>query len=137
MSVVKGKTDYRVVLDFSNEKCSKNKVKMALRKAEILNLQFEQYGHTCTRIQNIIKIGMYTIRLWLPGDTPQSWNKLKDYGDFEIDLYDTSKSIDMTKDSRFKGQYWSNMNFFGKLRIKHLIDIIMHCNRLNRLSAFL
>ncbi len=33
--------------------------------------------------------------------------------------------------------YWINDNFFGKLRIKHLVDILFHCKRLDRLKAFL
>jgi len=84
---------------------------------------------------------MYTISLLLPFDSSSTWSKLKDYGDFEVRVSDTSDrkttSINLKKDSRFSNQYWVSKNFFGKLRIKHLVDIILYCRRLDKLKAFL
>lgn len=139
MSVIKGKPDYRIILDISNGKYSKNQIKKTLRSIEVFNLQVIQGTNSFTFIQNIIKIGMYTIRLWLPGDAPPEWNRLKNFGDFQISIYENldKKELDIKKDWRFKNQYWSNKNFYGKLRIKHLIDIIIHCYKLNSLRSFL
>ena len=88
---------------------------------------------------NIIKVGIYTITLYFPFDSSPHWRKLKDYGDFHIRIHDTidqKSDIDIKIDSRFKSQYWVSKNFFGQLRIKHLIEIIAYCSRLNNLKAF-
>lgn len=161
MTAVKAKQENRVILDFSDRKYSKNQIKQSLRKVEILS-QYEEGNRSFIFIQNLIKIGMYTIRLWLPGDASPNWIKLKDYNDFAISIHEEQRkpiliikgrsvgpstqfandfvknnNIELTKDDRFKGQYWVSHNFFGRLHIKHLIDIIYHCQRLNLLKAFL
>jgi hypothetical protein len=78
---------------------------------------------------------MYKIHLWLPYDCPSTWNKLKQFGDFEVYIADPCR-INLEKDSRFKYQSWVKNNFFGRLRIKHLVDIIYFIIRLNGLKAF-
>lgn len=130
----------RVVLNFSNEKYSKNHIKQAIRKCEIVNLEPRKGTKEFIAYCNIIIIGMYAIVLELPLDSCTNWHHLRDYNDFQISICDSSdhkSRINLEKDSRFKNQYWVPNNFFGKLRVKHLIDIIHHCVRLNRLKAFL
>ena len=89
-----------------------------------------------TLFENHIKVGMYDIIIIIPWDSPQNWNRLKQYNDFEVEIWD-SKNIDIKKDGRFKEQEWVKYNSFGNLKPKHLADIIAHLIRLNRLRAFL
>ena len=137
MTAIKAKSQDRVILDFSAGKCSKNRVKQALRQCDVINWdEGKEDRNELTIYENQIKVGMYTIHLELPFDTPEGWRKLRDYGDFQVTISD-GRTIDLKRDGRFKNQYWVSQNFFGKLRIKHLIDIITHCHRLNKLRAFL
>jgi hypothetical protein len=139
MTAIKVKTEKRIILDFSDMHYSKNKIKTALRKTEIVHARIN--NDFTTVFHNDIKIGMYTIHLHLPFDSSLKWSRLKDYGDFEVSIFDTEdpkdSRIDLKRDQRFRAQYWIAKNFFGKLRIKHLIDMIVYCQRLNKLRAFL
>lgn len=141
MTAIKATSERRTILNFSDEDCSKNRIKQSIRKCEIVGLKQGDEDHEFTLYSNEIKVGMYTVVLELPFDSSLNWHKLKDYGDFQISIYDSSDSkspcIDLKKDSRFKNRYWVANNFFGKLRIKHLIDIVAHCHRLNKLKCFL
>ena len=136
MTVMKTKSELRTILDFSTGKCSKNYIRNSLRNCSITNLCENENERTL--YFNEIKIGMYSIMLLLPFDSSTKWNKLRDYGDFEVKIYDSKTSaIDLKKDGRFNNQYWVHKNCFGQLRIKHLVDIITYCYRLNNLNAFL
>lgn len=139
MTAIKATSESRVILDFNTEKCSKNRIKQELRRCDITSLEEGKKHNEVILYSNEIKIGMYTIVLELPFDSSLNWHKLRDYGDFQISIYDSDHiaGIDLKKDIRFKSQYWVSENFFGKLRIKHLIDIIAHCHRLDKLKAFL
>jgi hypothetical protein len=137
MTAVKAKSESRVVLDFSTiNKCSKNHIKQALRGCEVVCVEESKEPNEFTIFRNEIKIGMYTVVLELPFDSPLTWRHLRDYGDFQVSIYDSSH-IDLKLDNRFKSQYWVLENFFGKLRIKHLVDIISHCARLDKLKSFI
>ena len=139
MTAIRAKYELRTILDFSEGKCSRNRVMQSLRNCSVVGLE-ESKGKPVLYL-NEIKVGMYTISLLLPFDSSSTWSKLKDYGDFEVRVSDTSDrkttSINLKKDSRFSNQYWVSKNFFGKLRIKHLVDIILYCRRLDKLKAFL
>ncbi len=139
MTAIKAHQERRLILDFSGGKYSKNKIKQALRQCSVVSVKQTDERNEYIIFDNEIKVGMYTIKLHLPFDSSKNWNKLRDYGDFEISIHDrhTGPSIDLARDSRFRTQYWIKYNFFGKLRIKHLIDIIAHCQRLDKLKAFL
>lgn len=127
----------KTILDFSGLKSSKNRVRLDLQQCQINNIIENESGEL-TIFRNEIKVGMYRIVLALPPDSPADCSRLKDYKDFEVLIYDDEDaSINLKKDKRFKDQYWVQYNFFGKLRASHLIDIILYCQRLNRLSAFL
>lgn len=136
MTVIKLKKVGRQILDFSVGKHSKNKIRQALRSCEISAFKTGGDSNEIIHYTNTIKIGMYTIFLCLPHDSPSNWNRLRQFRDFMIGIYDPNL-IDITKDSRFKDQYWVSKNRFGQLHIKHLIDIIAYCQRLHRLRAFL
>lgn len=141
MTVIKATSQERVILNFNGKKCSKNHIKRALHQCEIVSVEIGKTPFEYVKYDNRIIVGMYCITLFLPFDSPAGWHKLKDYRDFAIVIHDTDKrqarGIDLKKDSRFKDQYWVSQNFFGKLRIKHLVDIIAHCHRLHQLRAFL
>lgn len=129
MTAIRVHEEPRIICDFDG-KCSKNKIRQTLRACQITNLE----GNTV--YDNRIKVGMYTINIWLPFDL-EGPRKLREFRDFEIAISDGSASIDLKKDSRFKNQYWVKHNFFGNLKIKHLVDIITYCQRLDKLKAFL
>ncbi len=136
MTVIKAKYEDRLVLDFSKGKYSKNKIKQALRKCEIVYCQPVAHKNEVTIYRNTIKVGMYTIHLVLPYDSPANWNRLKQFKDFVIEIED-GKRVNLAEDGRFKHQYWIKNNIFGWLKTKHLIEAISHCIRLNNLKAFL
>ena len=129
MTAIRVHEEPRTICDFSG-KCSKNKIRQALRTCQITNIE----GNTL--YDNRIKVGMYTITIWFPFDL-EGPRKLREFRDFEIVIFDGEKQINLKTDPRFRGQYWVQHNFFGKLKIKHLIDIIIYCQRLDKLKAFL
>jgi len=139
MTAIKARVEARTILDFSAGKFSKNKIKQALNKCEVIYAKNNDDDHKDWIIfDNHIKVGMYDIILIIPWDSPQNWNRLNQYNDFEIEILESNgKSIDLNKDGRFKEQEWVKYNSFGNLKPKHLADIIAHLIRLNRLRAFL
>src|SRR5271154_3803299 len=143
MTAIKAKVESRTILDFSNGKCSKNKIKRALRQCEFTHCKKDAQSNEVIVFRNFIKVGMYTILINLPLDSSSNCSKLKQYGDFEIVIWDNEltffkiSAIPLKEDPRFSSQYWVSHNTFGQLRITHLIDIIAHCYRLNKLRAFL
>lgn len=129
MTAIRVHEEPRTILDFSG-KCSKNKIRQALRSCKITNIEGD------ILYTNEIKVGMYTINIWLAFDL-EGPHYLREFREFEIAIYDGKKAINIKTDPRFKDQYWVQHNFFGKLKIKHLIDVISHCKRLDKLKAFL
>lgn len=138
MTAIRVKEEYKTILDFSKSRCSRSGVNKALRQCDLTSLVMGETFQDSTFLTNEIKVGMYNIQLHLPIDYLDACHKLKDYGDFEITISGSNHDkIDLKKDCRFKDQYWVPYNFFGKLRIKHLTDAILHCKRLDNLKAFL
>lgn len=139
MTAIRSHEEPRTVLDFSNGKSSKNKIKQALDHCYLASLE-ESKDNEVTLYLNTIKIGMYTIEIQLPFDLSGP-RKLKEFKDFEIAIFDSpdpkAKRIDLKKDSRFKGQEWISHNSFGNLKVRHLVEAVAHCKRLDRLKAFL
>lgn len=139
MTAIRSHEEPRTVLDFSQGKSSKNKIKQALTDCTLASL-VEDQDYEVTLYLNQIKVGMYSIVLQLPYDL-EGTRKLKDFKDFEISIYDSedvrTSRINLKKDPRFKDQYWVPLNFFGKLKVKHLTDVVVYCQRLDRLKAFL
>ena len=138
MTAIRAHQERRILLDFSNGKYSKNKIKQSLRQCNVVSIQESDEKNTYIIFDNEIKVGMYTIKLHLPFDSSKNWTKLRDYGDFEVSIHEANgPSINLRQDARFRFRYWPAYNSFGRLRIKHLIDIIAHCKRLDNLKAFL
>lgn len=139
MTAIRAHEEPRTILDFSG-KCSKNKIRTALRDCRLTSLEEGDGPEGVILYLNEIKVGMYSIVIQLPYDLEGS-HKLKEFRDFEICIYDSddrkASRINVRTDVRFKDQYWVPHNFSGKLRVKHLIDVISHCKRLDRLKAFL
>lgn len=140
MSLIKGKIECRTILDFSNDTVSKNKIQRALRSAEVIEMLCHDHN-SYTFIENDIKVGMYNIKLAFYSLNTEGRSKLKEYGGFSIMVYENSKvkpkSINLSKDTRFKHQYWVPLASNYKVRMKHLTDAIHYTQRLNQLSAFL
>lgn len=141
MSLIRNKLEHRTILDFSKGKVSENSVKQALRQADVLELT----NSTEVRklIVNRIKVGMYMIYLRFSDmDTSGNRKRLKQYGKFSIHIYEEDRSgsrslINLNSDSRFKSQYWTSINRNSGFLMKNLADVIIHCDRLNHLKAFL
>lgn len=146
MTAIKATHRRKTILDFSKGKCSKNSIKQALRHCQLNSIELvKPNGNEYTVIINEVVVGMYTVQLHFPFDSSSKSKTLKNHGDFEMCIYHTiddenpksSPSIDLKRDYRFQDQYWVPFNFFGKLKIKHLVDIIYYCHRLDGLKAFL
>ena len=138
MTAIRSHEEPRTVLDFSNGKSSKNKIKRELDHCYIASLEDKE--NEVTLYRNTIKVGMYTIEVVLPFDL-EGPRKLKEFKDFEIAIYDSpdpkAKRLDLKRDVRFKTQEWVCHNSFGNLKVKHLVEAVAHCKRLDRLKAFL
>lgn len=132
MSVIKGKKEDKLLLDFSDQQYSKNKIREALRAAEVTSLIKED---TVNRfVQYYIQVGIYKVWLWLPADAR---GKLKDCSDVMFSLSENpSTHIALQVDGRFRNQYWCKYENVS-VNINSLTDIITHCQRLNELNVFL
>jgi len=128
MSVIKGKKEDKLLLDFSDQQYSKNKIRKSLKAAEVTTVISD--GKMNRFIQYYIKVGMYTVWLWLPANAN---GKLKDC-DIQFSIHDNKGALPIMSDGRFRNQYWTR---FESVTINNLVDIIAHCQRLNGLNAFL
>lgn len=144
MSLVKGKQEFRTILDFSFNKISKNRIKQSLRQAEVLEVIQQEESSICTFVENDIIVGMYQIRLFFNHrEVGQHRTRLRDYGGFRIAIYERTRkgtvlhNINLNKDSRFKHETWIDLNKDCNVRIKNLVDIIILLQRLNSLRMFL
>lgn len=135
--MIKYKTNNKTILNFSAGKISKNKLRKALSTAKFIPSIYNDSGIHISYVDNEIIIGMYKIRILF------NWNKeglfLRNYGGFQIRIYqgDDNQEIDLNQDLRFKSEIWNYSNNRFKLKIKHLTEIIIHCQKLNNLKAFL
>lgn len=142
MGLIRGKQEFRSILDFSAENISKNFVKQSLREVEIEGLVRSESGHY-TYIENQITVGMYQIQLSFQSvEGPDSKSKLKDRGSFRVAIYEQKRSnvlknINLDRDKRFSHQYWVKLNHQSDIKINSLADIIVYLHRLDRLKLFL
>lgn len=143
MSLVKGKQEWNTILDVSRRpRVSKNYVKNALRKADVLELQ--PVGSSLNMVENDIRVGMYCIKLiFADMDSSRPRQRLRQYGSFKVTIFEGREGDDQSfryvplqSDYRFKGQYWVPLVSQYKLRMHMLVDIIIHCAKLNKLKAF-
>lgn len=142
MSLIKGKQEFRTILDFKG-KLSKNKIREALCQAEVLEV-VQHDGAAHTYVDNMINVGMYQIRLFFCTDHADvNRSNLKEYGKFRVGIYERSRNgkvvynMNLSKDKKFKGQYWVELNKDYNLCINNLVDIVMYLHRLNNLKMFL
>ncbi len=144
MSVNKVKHEYKTILDFSDQNVTRVKVKRTLNSVDIAALYQLESNNLFTSqmicVENEIKVGMYKICIALSPAIQRITNhKLKDFGDFTIQIYELGKEckeINLKRDNRFRDQYWVQKNNSG-LKVIDLTDIVCHCNRLDRVKAFL
>jgi hypothetical protein len=143
MSLIKGKQEFRTILDFSKVKLSKNKIKEALRQAEVLEV-IRREDSSNAFVENFINVGMYEVRLIFSSiDAETTRSRLKEYGKFRVAVYErgsfgkSMNNINLSKDKRFKNQYWVDLNKDYNLGINNLVDVIMYLRRLDNLKMFL
>ncbi len=143
MSLIKGKQEFRTILDFSKGKVSKNMIKRSLRNATVHEMtQLPETG-SLTFVENDIRIGIYHVRLFFSSvDAGRDRSRLREYGGFRIAIYErTSKGKAMRNVSLnnklFRNQYWVELNKGYNLRMKNLADVIMYLKRLDNLKLFL
>lgn len=127
----------KTVLDFSGQRYSKNKIKEAVRQLEVKTFEYSEQDNTNYYIHNSIKVGMYVIQLVTNPEVGSL--RLKEFGCLLISIYEVNGKlpINLERDGRFKQQYWCSHNTNSTLKIKHLVDAIAHCQRLDGLKAFL
>jgi len=131
MSLIKGRQEDHLLLDFSGKKYSKNKIRKALKGAEVISVVSN--GEFNVYIQYYIKVGMYYVWLWLH---PGVKGKLKDCDSVQWSVSETFKQRTLSPmiDSRFRKEYWVKLE---TVTINDLTNIIAHCQRLNNLTIFL
>jgi hypothetical protein len=136
MTVIRSSHSLRNVLDFSGTQYSKNQIRKALRALEIQTIETDQDGNRYY-IHNQIKVGMYIIQIVT---NPQGGLlKLKSLDVLLISIYEAKGKLplQLDQDGRFKRQYWVEHNIQSTFKVKHLVDTVAHCQRLDGLKAFL
>ena len=141
MCLVKAKQEYRTILDFSWQKrVSKNLVRQSLRKAEISD--FRRDSGSIYILDNEIKVGMYRIKLLFSSlDSSRPRQRLREYKGVGIAILEGSdpysyESISIDKDKRFCYKNWLLPSVNYSLRLNDLVDVIVHCSKLNKLKVF-
>lgn len=142
MSLIKGKQEFRTILDFSKGKLSKNKIKRAIREVEVHEMIQLPGSTTYTFVENGIKIGMYQLQIVFPSlSAHRNRTRLREYGGFKVAIFESKRNvlqnINLASDKRFKEQYWLDSNKNYALRMKDLPNIIMYLRRLDDLKLFL
>jgi hypothetical protein len=142
MTMVRGKLEHKTILDFSKGKVTRNRIRQALRKTEVIEKIQTKRGLTFR--ENWIEIGMYRINIIPYAVSTESRRHLREYGGMAINIQESMtplknhyRLIPPHSDDRFKDQYWTELTRTYKIRIKHLIDIIYYCHKLDKLRAFL
>jgi hypothetical protein len=135
MTVIRSSHSLRNVLDFSGAHCSKNQIKQALRALEVQTVEHQDGNRYY--IHNQIKVGMYIIQIVT--NPQEGLLKLKDLDVLLISIYEVNGKlpIQLDRDGRFKHQYWVQHNINSTFKVKHLVDAVAHCQRLDGLKAFL
>lgn len=142
MSLIKGKQEFRTILDFTKGKISKNMIKRALRQVEVHEVTQLPGSESYTFVENGIRIGMYQLQIIFPSvSADRQRTRLREYGGFKVGIFErkgkTLCNINVTTDKRFKDQYWTSYNKDYQIRMKNLTDIIMYLKRLDNLKSFL
>ena len=145
MTAIKCIQENKTLLDFSEyEKVSKNLVKQMLRQVDIVS--YQDRGNCVSHNNYFINTGLYKIKLLLDDSYGSGARKLRNFGSFRVEILDAKdKPIHLWHDKNFSEQYWVWKNYAASViggkeegqRVNDLINIIIHCSRLNKLKAFL
>jgi len=131
MTTVKSIVEHRDILNFNRDSISKSFVRQTIRKTKFDHIV---QGEAMTVIViNHITVGMYHIQLCLGahGGLRNFTVQIRD----SLNVY--KGPINLNKDSRFNTQNWSRTSLDNRLNTENLVDIIMHCHRLNKMKVFL
>ena len=141
MCLVKAKQEYRTILDVSERKrVSKNFVRQSLRKAEIYDFLID--GTTTKVLGN--EMGMYLIKIdfsYLDSSKPR--RHLREYGGVGVTIFEGKqdnpnswKAVRIERDKRFCFKEWLVPAATYSLRLNDLVDVVVHCSKLNKLRVF-
>jgi hypothetical protein len=137
---------FRTVLDFSGERCSKNKIEQSLRTLEVMSFNYDEKTNTNLTVENYIRVGIFDIQLILSVET--GTKKLRAFDGMCISIRERNKNYGLTNYESFLQeranykrlfgkQYWNQYNSMSEFKIAYLVDAIDYCQRLNNLKAFL
>jgi len=142
MTKVRGALEIKTILDFSKGRVTRNRIRQSLRKAEVIEQIQSNKGLTFR--ENWIEVGMYKINIIPYAISTEPRRRLREYGGIAINILEAlnheknhHRLIHPHDDERFKDQYWTDLTKNYKVRIKHLVDIIYHCHKLDKLRVFL
>ena len=136
----------KTILDFSNQKVNKHRVTQALKRVTLLVSDEDASPQLCLCRGNDIIIGMYTLKLYTVA--PMKSLTARKGKTFGFSIYENTRRgsyhLDLQKHNLFKNQYWSTFDVVGNgsdnlspgITTNDLVNIIMHCSRLNSLRAF-
>ena len=135
MSLVKIRDFDNIIVDFSQGKISKYKIKKSLRQAEVC--QIKHSNEQVYLVTNHIVVGMFNVTLVMLDADPTK-NKLAQYTNIRANIRDGARSprINLRRDSRFNRLPWVTDNQASNLKLDQLIDIILYLKRLDNLRAF-
>lgn len=145
MGMLKAKLEEKAVLDFSKGNVSRNYIRQALRKIKIIS-EIETHDSIVSALrENYIQIGMFRVYINPYAVSSNKYQHLRQLGGLNIVIYERKGerhtaywgNINEKTDKRFKEQSWVELSPNYKVRIKHLVDIIYYCHKLNKLRAFL
>lgn len=131
---------YKTILDFSNQNINKSQVARAIKTVQLCSSSKEDEFSV---YYNDIVVGMYIVRLF---GAPRSELGTKKWENFGFYIYEAGNSdirafdkwINLRKNPLFNQQYWaSSEGNISAIKSKDIVNIIMHCNRLNSLKSFL
>lgn len=143
MSMVRAKLERKVILDFSKGKVTKNRIRQSLRKVELV--EYLEVNDVGVIRDNIIQVGMFQIHIYPYALSTEPRNRIKEYGGLGFLIYERKidscgaswHKIKLARDKRFPNKQWLKLNKLYRIRMKHLVEIIHHCYRLDRLRIFL
>lgn len=142
MTVLRTKSENKTILDLSQVEVNKKIVKKLLNNLKLTNTYNK--NNYLIIVDNIVKVGSYLVFLGV--DFPENFGifgeyNLKKIKSLHIEIFQLNKNnqmgkIVLEKDLRFKNQYWLENNRKNSLKFNDLIDILVHCQRVNKLQVF-
>ena len=141
MTALRTKSESKTILDFSEIEINKKTVKEILNNLKLTSI-YNKNSYLIV-VDNNIKVGNYLVVLSTM--LPECFGifgeqELKKFKSLHVEIFELNKGrsekLILGRDLRFKNQYWLEENKKSKLKVNHLVDILLHCRRVDKLSAF-